>query len=104
MRPEYEISLELFREVNFDMTEEEIVFCYTTLNRLGTIINAFYFKCLTYIRYKNVCLNIEDLQTYYEVSLKDFKNEFEILPQKFIGEDIKSLIFEACDYISKLKV
>lgn len=97
----YDISFELFKEVNVDLTEDEIKFCHNGL-RYGTVANLFFFKCLDYARSKEMFLNITDYQNYYSVSIKDYENEYEPHPE-FKSQDIKEAVFSASEYIMNYK-
>lgn len=68
----YNISFELFKEVNVDLQEDEIKFCFDSL-KYETIINTFFFKCFDYARSKEMFLNAADYQHYHSVSIKDYE-------------------------------
>lgn len=98
----YDISLELFRAVNKDLTEEDITFCYNTVFRYDTVLNIFFFKCLDYARSEEMFLNITDYQHYYVVNIKDYENDYEP-HSEFKSTDLKEAVFNACEFIHNFK-
>lgn len=93
----YDISFELFKEVNTDLSEEEIKYCFDCL-KYGTVVNSFFFKCFEHARSKEMFLNVTDYQHYYVVSIKDHENEYEPHPE-FKSIDIKEAVINASEYI-----
>lgn len=97
----YYVSFDLFKEVNVDLTEDEINFCFDGL-KYETVVNSFFFKCFDYARCKEMFLNVTDYQNYYSVSIKDYENEYEPHPE-FNSVDMKEAVFKACEYIMNSK-
>lgn len=97
----YDINFELFKEVNVDLPEGEIKFCFDGL-KYETVVNSFFFKCFDYARSKEMFLNVTDYQNYYSVSIKDYENEYEPHPE-FKAQNMKEAVFKACEYIMNSK-
>ena len=95
----YDISFELFKVANPDLTPEEMDFCYENL-KYDSIVNILFFKCLDYARKEEMFLNVTDHQHFYIVSVKDYENEYEPHPE-FKSIDLKEAIFNTCEYIVK---
>lgn len=93
----YNISFELFKQVNTDLTEDEIKFCFDGL-KYKIVVNSFFLKCFDYARSKEMFLNVTDYQHYYVVSIKDYENDYEPHPE-FKSVDMVEAVIKACEYI-----
>lgn len=98
---DYEVSFELFRELNIDLPEEEMKFCFDNL-KYQSVRNILFFKCFEYARNKEMFLNIFDHQYHYSVEIKDYENDYEPHPS-FNNVNIQQAVFNACEFIMNYK-
>ena len=98
---DYEISYELFKELNKHLPEEEIDFCFGNLKHQSAR-NILFFQCLEYTRSKEMFLHISDYQYYYSVEIKDYENDYEPHPT-FNNSNVQQAVFDACEFIMNYK-